>query len=50
MRRRAEAERDLSNARGTNFENPETTQVSIGTVVTLRDSAGSEETYSILGA
>ncbi|HEY5812082.1 MAG TPA: GreA/GreB family elongation factor, partial [Terrimicrobiaceae bacterium] len=50
MRRRAEAERDLSRARGTNFENPDTSQVSIGTVVTLRDSAGVEETYSILGA
>ena len=31
MRRRAEAESDLSRARGTNFENPDTTQVSIGT-------------------
>ena len=50
MRRRAEAERDLSRARGTNFENPDTDQVSIGTVVTLRDSKGDEETYSILGA
>ena len=39
MRRRAEAERDLSRARGTNFENPDTTQVSIGTVVTLRDTS-----------
>ncbi len=50
MRRRAEAERDLSRARGTNFENPDTSQVSIGTVVTLRDQAGAEETYCILGA
>ena len=50
MRRRSEAERDLSRARGTNFENPDTSQVSIGTVVTLRDMAGSEETYCILGA
>ena len=51
MRRRAEAERDLSRARGTNFENPDKTQVSIGTIVTLRDSmSGAEETYSILGA
>ena len=50
MRRRAEAESDLSRARGTNFENPDTTQVSIGTIVTLRDSKGVEETYSILGA
>jgi transcription elongation GreA/GreB family factor len=50
MRRRAEAERDLGAARGTNFENPDTSQVSIGTVVTLRDAEGVEETYSILGA
>ena len=50
MRRRAEAERDLSRARGTNFENPDTSQVSIGTVVTLRASNAAEETYCILGA
>ena len=50
QRRRAEGERDLGLARGTNFENPDTTQVSIGTTVTLRDSSGREETYSILGA
>jgi transcription elongation GreA/GreB family factor len=50
MRRRAEAERDLSRARGTSFESPDTSQVSIGTVVTLRDQAGTEETYCILGA
>lgn len=50
QRRRAEGERDLGLARGTNFENPDTTQVSIGTTVTLRDATGREETYSILGA
>jgi transcription elongation GreA/GreB family factor len=50
MRRRAEAERDLFRARGTNFENPDSTQVSIGTVVTFQDSAGVEETYTLLGA
>jgi Uncharacterized N-terminal domain of the transcription elongation factor GreA len=49
-RRRAEGERDLSLARGTNFENPDTSQVSIGTVVTFRDADGDEEKYSILGA
>ncbi len=50
MRRQAESERDLGLARGSNFENPDTTQVSIGTVVTVRDAAGHEETFSILGA
>jgi transcription elongation GreA/GreB family factor len=36
---------------GTNFENPDLTQASIGTVVTVRrDGSGEEETYTILGA
>ncbi len=51
MRRKSELESALHNARGTNFENPDTSQVSIGTIVTLRDTnSGSEETYTILGA
>jgi len=50
MRRRGESERDLGNARGTNFENPDTTQVSIGTIVTIKDASGGSEEYSILGA
>lgn len=50
MRRRAESERDLAHARGTNFENPDTTQVSIGTIVELQMEDGTKETYSILGA
>lgn len=49
QRRRAEGERDLGLARGTNFENPDVTQVSIGTTVTLATTTG-EEVYSILGA
>ncbi|MBA2241415.1 MAG: GreA/GreB family elongation factor [Chthoniobacterales bacterium] len=51
MRRKSELEAALHRARGTSFENPDTSQVSIGTVVTLRgtDSAD-EETYTILGA
>ena len=50
-RRRAELERDLGRARGTNFENPDTNAVSIGTVVTLNDTdSGASETYTILGA
>jgi transcription elongation GreA/GreB family factor len=44
-------EQALSRARGTNFENPDTTQVSIGSTVTLKNSEpGVTETYSILGA
>ncbi len=51
MRRKSELETMLHRARGTNFENPDTTQVSIGTIVTLRDvAAGTEDTYTILGA
>jgi transcription elongation GreA/GreB family factor len=51
MRRKSEMEQQLSRARGTNFENPDTTQVSIGTVVTVKDLAdGNAETYTILGA
>jgi transcription elongation GreA/GreB family factor len=51
MRRKSELERDLHRARGTAFENPDLSQVSIGTVVTLRDAnTNEEETYTILGA
>ena len=50
-RQKGELELMLGNARGTNFENTDTTQVSIGTVVTLEPaSGGASETYSILGA
>src|SRR5216110_1305236 len=51
MRRKAELEQMLHNARGTSFEKVDTSRVSIGTVVTLRDSdSNKEETYTILGA
>ena len=51
MRRQAETERELQLARGTDFANPDTTQVSIGTIVKLRGvDDGKEETYQILGA
>ena len=50
-RRRVEMERDLGRARGTNFENPDLTMVSIGTTVTLKDEGdGKREDYAILGA
>src|SRR4029077_8475192 len=51
MRRKTELEQLLHRARGTAFENPDTSHVSIGTIVTLRDQkSGKEETYTILGA
>lgn len=50
-RQKGELELMLNNARGTNFENVDTSAVSIGTVVTLEPTAGGPtETYSILGA
>jgi transcription elongation GreA/GreB family factor len=50
-RRRAETERDLAQARGTDFANPDTAQVSIGTIVTLKETAdGRQDVYTILGA
>ena len=51
VRRRSELERDLAKARGTSFENPDTSRVSIGTIVTVRDKSSKKtETYTILGA
>jgi transcription elongation GreA/GreB family factor len=51
MRRKAELEQMLENARGTSFENVDTSRVSIGTIVTLRGmDTNKEETYTILGA
>jgi transcription elongation factor GreA len=51
MRRKAELEQMLHIARGTSFENADTSRVSIGTIVTVRDAeTDNEETYTILGA
>jgi len=51
MRRKSSLEQMLERARGTNFENSDTTQVSLGTAVTVRDtSSGETLTYKILGA
>jgi transcription elongation GreA/GreB family factor len=51
MRRKAELEHMLSRARGTAFENVETSQVSIGTSVVTRDVEGGHlSTFHILGA
>lgn len=50
-RQKGELELMLNNARGTNFENVDTSLVSIGTVVTVEPAEGGKgETYSILGA
>ena len=51
MRRKSELEAALHQARGTNFENPDLSQVSIGTIATVRqDGSPKEERYTILGA
>jgi transcription elongation GreA/GreB family factor len=51
MRRKSELEIMLHNARGTDFSNPDTSQVSIGTIVQLRDvDSAQDESYTILGA
>jgi transcription elongation GreA/GreB family factor len=51
MRRKAELEQMLARARGSSFENPDTTLVSIGTKVGLRDTGtGDTIEYIILGA
>src|SRR6185436_19189653 len=51
VRRRTELEQLLHRARGTAFENPDTSRVSIGTVVKLKEEkSGKKETYTILGA
>ena len=43
MRRKAELEVMLHDARGTSFENPDISRVSIGTVVRLRNNATNDE-------
>jgi transcription elongation GreA/GreB family factor len=51
MRRKGELEQMLHDARGTSFENPDTSRASIGTIIRLRnDTTNDEETYTILGA
>jgi len=50
-RQRSEAERDLARARGTDFADAKDSQVSIGTIVTVRRlKDGGEDKYTILGA
>src|SRR5205823_4905206 len=51
MRRKSELETQLVRARGTDFGNPKTDVVSIGTTVRLTDmSSNHAETFSVLGA
>lgn len=49
-RRRAELERDLSMARGTDFKGADTSTVSMGTRITLQPEEGKAVSYTVLGA
>jgi transcription elongation GreA/GreB family factor len=50
-RRKAELEQMLARAQGTDFANPDTSKVTLGTKVTLKDTAtGEVTTYTLLGA
>lgn len=48
--RKAELQRDISRARGTDFKAADTAAVNIGTVVTLTGADGSRAVYTVLGA
>ncbi|HWD20778.1 MAG TPA: GreA/GreB family elongation factor [Verrucomicrobiae bacterium] len=51
MRRKSELESQLVRARGSDFANPKTDVVSIGTIVSVTDLAqGAQERYTVLGA
>jgi transcription elongation GreA/GreB family factor len=51
MRRKSELEHMLHHARGTDFSNADTSQISIGTIVTLREvDSAQEESFTVLGA
>ena len=49
-RQRAEYERDIQLARGTDFSGADTTTVNIGTIVNVKTPKGKTVTYTILGA
>lgn len=48
--RRTALEREIALARGTDFKGADTSTVNIGTVVTLADSQGNQQTTTVLGA
>jgi transcription elongation GreA/GreB family factor len=51
MLRKAELEAEISQARGTDFADADTSVVSLGTIVDMEDSStGEKETFTILGA
>lgn len=48
--RRNALDKEINNARGTDFKGSDATKVNIGTVVTLKDSSGTEIVMTVLGA
>ncbi|MFD0893823.1 GreA/GreB family elongation factor [Luteolibacter ambystomatis] len=48
--RKAELQKEISRARGTDFKGSDASAVNIGTVVTFTDGNGKEVVYSVLGA
>ena len=48
--RKAELEKDIGRARGSDFKGADASQVNIGTIVTLADEQGSEQEITVLGA
>lgn len=50
MRRKSQLEKELAHVQATNFKGADTTSVSIGTIVHLKDDAGNPIQYTILGA
>ena len=50
MHRKSELEREIHLARGTDFKGSDPSSVNIGTIVTLRDTAGATVEMTVLGA
>ncbi|MGC4013269.1 MAG: GreA/GreB family elongation factor [Luteolibacter sp.] len=48
--RKAELQKEISRARGTDFKGSDASAVNIGTMVTFTDGNGKEVVYSVLGA
>ena len=50
MRRKSQLEKELAHVQATDFSNPDTSVVNIGTVIHLEDEAGRPVSYTVLGA
>jgi transcription elongation GreA/GreB family factor len=48
--RRTALEREIANARGTDFKGADTKTVNIGTIIVLTDDKGTDQTITVLGA